>query len=120
MDEEQVKAFANLEAQRIIDQIISLRKEKGLSQEKLAEKSGISRNTIIQVERKKVKISLVTFCALLKGLEASYSDFFKVTQEESDLADEFGDELVGIMKKLSVHSNKNEYIAILKVLLSIN
>lgn len=119
MDEEQVKAFANIEAQRIIDQIISLRKEKGLSQEKLAEKSGMSRNTIIQVERKKVKISLVTFCALLKGLEVSYSEFFKVTQEESDLADEFGDELVGLMKKMSTHSNKNEYIKILDTLLTI-
>ncbi len=31
----------------------------------------------------------MTFCALLKGVEVSYSEFFKVTQEESDLADEF-------------------------------
>ncbi|WP_270997679.1 helix-turn-helix domain-containing protein [Listeria seeligeri] len=53
MNEEQVKDFANIEAQRIIDQINSLRKEKGLSQEKLAEKSDMSRNTILQVERKK-------------------------------------------------------------------
>ncbi|WP_368859862.1 helix-turn-helix domain-containing protein [Listeria seeligeri] len=42
-----------MEAQRIIDQIISLRKDKGLSQEKLAEKSGMNRNAIIQVEQKK-------------------------------------------------------------------
>lgn len=53
MEEEQVKDFANREAQRIIDQTISLRKEIRLLQEKLAEKSGMSRNTIIQVERKK-------------------------------------------------------------------
>ncbi|SPP26724.1 hypothetical protein BTBSAS_110073 [Brochothrix thermosphacta] len=32
-------------------------------------------------------------------MEVSYSEFFKVTQEENDLADEFGDELVGLMKK---------------------
>ena len=51
----------------------------------------------------------MTFCALLKGLDVSYSDFFKVTQEVSDLADEFGDELVSLMK-ISAHSNKNEYI----------
>lgn len=53
MDEEQVKDFANIEAQRIIYQIISLRKENGLSQEKLVEKAGMSRNTIIQVEKNK-------------------------------------------------------------------
>ncbi|WP_376700208.1 helix-turn-helix domain-containing protein [Listeria seeligeri] len=32
---------------------MSLRKDKGLSQEKLAEKSGMNRNAIIQVEQKK-------------------------------------------------------------------
>lgn len=115
MDEEQVKNFANIEAQRSIDQIIFLRKEKVLSQEKLSEKSGMSRNTIIQVERKKVKIALVLFCALLKGLEVSYSEFFKVTKEESGLADE----LVCLMKKISAHSNRNEYIKISDTLLAI-
>lgn len=66
-----------------------------------------------------MKISLVTFCALLKGLEVSYSEFFKVTQKESDLADEFGDELVSLMKRISMHPNKNEYIKILNTLLVI-
>lgn len=119
MNEEEVKSFANTEAQRIIEQIISLRKKKGMSQELLAEKSGMSRNTIIQVEKKKVKISLVTFCALLKGLDVSYSEFFKITQKESDLANEFGDDIVELMKKLSNHPNKNEYINILGTLLTI-
>lgn len=119
MNEEEVKSFANTEAQRIIEQIISLRKKKGMSQELLAEKSGMSRNTIIQVEKKKVKISLVTFCALLKGLDVSYTEFFKITQKESDLANEVGDDIVELMKKLSSHRNKEEYIDILKTLIEI-
>ncbi|EKE4879592.1 helix-turn-helix transcriptional regulator [Enterococcus faecalis] len=119
MNEEEVKSFANTEAQRIIEQIISLRKKKGMSQELLAEKSGMSRNTIIQVEKKKVKISLVTFCALLKGLDVSYTEFFKITQKESDLANEVGDDIVELMKKLSSHRNKEEYIDILKTLIDI-
>ncbi|WP_218131697.1 hypothetical protein [Listeria ivanovii] len=60
----------------------------------------------------------MTFCVLLKGLEVSYSEFFKVTQKESDLVDEFGDELVDLMKKISMHSNK-KYIKILDTLLVI-
>ncbi|MHC5954468.1 helix-turn-helix domain-containing protein [Enterococcus faecalis] len=119
MNEEEVKFFANAEAQRIIEQIISLRKKKGMSQELLAEKSGMSRNTIIQVEKKKVKISLVTFCALLKGLDVSYTEFFKITQEESDLANEVGDDIVELMKKLNNHSNKEDYIKILRTLIDI-
>lgn len=117
MNEEEVKSFANIEAQRIIEQIISLRKKKGMSQELLAEKSGMSRNTIIQVEKKKVKISLVTFCALLKGLDVSYSEFFKITQKESDLAGEFGNELVELMKKLNNHIHREDYIKVLEILL---
>lgn len=64
-------------------------------------------------------MSLVTFCVLLKCLDISYSEFFKVTQEESDLADGFGDELVGMMKRISMYPNKNEYIKIWDTLLSI-
>ncbi|MCO5477148.1 helix-turn-helix domain-containing protein [Enterococcus gallinarum] len=118
MNEEEVKSFANIEAQRIIEQIISLRKKKGMSQELLAEKSGMSRNTIIQVEKKKVKISLVTFCALLKGLDVSYSEFFKITQKESDLANEFGDDIVELMKKLNDDSSRDKYINVLNILLT--
>ncbi len=54
----------------------------------------------------------MTFCALLKGLEVSYSEFFKIKQEESDLADD-------LMKKMSTHSNKNEYIKNLDTLMAI-
>ena len=61
----------------------------------------------------------MTFSALLKGLEVSYSKFYKVTQKESDLVDEFGDKLVVLMKKITTHSNKNEYIKILDTLLAI-
>ncbi|KAF1295609.1 transcriptional regulator [Enterococcus sp. JM4C] len=119
MNEEEIKLFATIEAQRIIDQLISLRKKKGMSQELLAEKSGMSRNTIIQVEKRKVKISLVTFCALLKGLDVKYSEFFNITQQESNLAEEFGDNMVELMKKLNDNPNKDKYMAILDTLLTI-
>lgn len=38
---------------QIIDQYISIRKEKGFSQEKIAELSGIARTNIVRIEAKK-------------------------------------------------------------------
>lgn len=38
---------------RIIDQYIALRKEKGLSQEKIANITGIARTNIVRIEAKK-------------------------------------------------------------------
>ena len=38
---------------QIIDQYVSIRKEKGLSQEKIAELSGIARTNIVRIEAKK-------------------------------------------------------------------
>ena len=39
--------------EQIIDQYISIRKEKGFSQEKIAELSGIARTNIVRIEAKK-------------------------------------------------------------------
>lgn len=46
-----------------------LRKEHGLSQEKLAEKLGVSRNYVGMIERAEVNIPLLTFYKIAKILE---------------------------------------------------
>lgn len=63
------------EADRIINHIVYLRK-KGITQENLAERAAISRSTFGQIEKGAVKISLVTFIAILKGLNVFCSEFF--------------------------------------------
>lgn len=119
MDEEQVKAMANDEANRLIKQIIYLRKKQGLTQEKLAEKSGISRNTVVQIERGNVKISLVTFCALLEGLQIAYLDFFSSIEGEREFNTSESKEIIDLIKQLDTHPNRIEYLSMLKTLLSI-
>lgn len=119
MNEEQIKTFAAIEAERIIKHIIYLRKKQGLTQEKLAEKASISRNTIVQIERGSVKISLVTFCSLLKGLDISYSDFFKEFEDEQALVNESDTEMVDLFKQLNLHPHRSEYIKIIQSLIDI-
>ena len=82
MNEEDVKKFAKNEADRIINHIVYIRKKKGIIQESLAERSVISRNTVGQIEKGAVKISLVTFTSILKGLDVSYLEFFNEFEQE--------------------------------------
>lgn len=119
MDEEQVKAVANEEANRLIQQITYLRKKQGLTQEKLAERAGISRNTVVQIERGNVKVSLVTFCALLEGLQMTYLDFFGAVEDEREFDNPESKEVIDLVKQLDIHPNRLEYLSILRTLLDI-
>lgn len=53
--------------EKIIDQYIQIRKEKGLSQEKVADLSGIARTNIIRIEAKR---NVPTIEVLIKLAEA--------------------------------------------------
>ena len=54
-----------------------LRTEQGLSQEKLAFKSGIDRTYIASVESGKRNISIVNLEKIVNSLDTTFADFFK-------------------------------------------
>lgn len=56
--------------------IKSLRKEQGLSQEKLAEKIGISRNYMGMIERAEVNIPILTLHKIADILNIKVKDLF--------------------------------------------
>ena len=119
MNEESIKRYAQHEADVIIKRIIELRKLKKLTQEQLAEKAGISTNSVGQMERGVIKISIVTFVALLKALNISYKDFFDGIEDNSSITYTSTDYLTDIVKQIDQHKNRDEYIEILEALLKI-
>jgi transcriptional regulator with XRE-family HTH domain len=119
MNEEDVKKFAKNEADRIINHIVYLRKKKGITQESLAERSAISRSTVGQIEKGAVKISLVTFTSILKGLDVSYSEFFDEFEQENKVVRDSSPELVDLIKEIDIHPHRDEYIKIIQSFLKI-
>lgn len=80
---------------RLIDRIIKLRKEKGMSQEKLAVESEVARSLMRGYERKERNISFANLVRIIKfGFDMTIEDFFS---EGFD---------VGIEKKKKKNSNK--------------
>lgn len=55
-----------------------LRKEKGLSQEKLAEISDLPVTYISKVENTRVNIQIETLEKIIKGLDCTYEEFFNM------------------------------------------
>ena len=53
------------------------RKEKNLSQEKLAEKIGISRNYLGMIERAEVNVPMLTFYSIAKALDIEPYELLK-------------------------------------------
>ncbi|EGO9037493.1 XRE family transcriptional regulator [Enterococcus faecalis] len=117
MNEEDIKQYAQNEATTIINRIIELRKLKKLTQEQLAERAGISTNSVGQIERGIIKISLVTFTALLKALNISYKDFFDGMENSSTASFTSSDYLEYLLKQVDQHKNRNEFIEIIEILL---
>lgn len=64
--------------------IKEIRKNKSLSQEKLAEKTGLDRTFISSVETGRKIPSLISICKLAKGLDIKLSDLFKLYEEKID------------------------------------
>lgn len=67
----------NMLRKPIVDRIIAVRKERGLSQEELASRSGLDRTYISGVERMKRNITLDSLSKILKGLKMSPEKFFE-------------------------------------------
>ena len=59
------------------NKISTLRKEKGLSQEKLASVSNLHRTYIGMIERAERNITLLNIQKLAKGLEVSIDELFR-------------------------------------------
>lgn len=70
--------YAELFGQLLFD----LRKKKGLSQEKLAEKSGISRSYIVRLEQKDRLPTLETIFRIAKGLDIKPSKLIALIETQ--------------------------------------
>jgi DNA-binding XRE family transcriptional regulator len=65
------------ELQQFGDRVRTLRKERGLSQEQLAERTGLHRTYIGGIERGERNVSLINIVRLAKALEVSPSDLLQ-------------------------------------------
>lgn len=65
--------------EKLMDRIISLRKERNMSQEKLAIESEIARSLMRGYERKERNISFANLVRIIKyGFDMTIEDFFSV------------------------------------------
>jgi len=63
--------------EKIAKRIIELRTKQGLTLEKLAFISGISKSTLSEIESAKSEVKVVTLYKITEALEISLEDFFK-------------------------------------------
>lgn len=63
--------------EKVGERIRRLRKEKGLSQEQLAERSGLHTNYVGQVERGEKNLTLETLEKIVSGLDVSLEELFR-------------------------------------------
>src|SRR5208282_251839 len=64
--------------------ILTIRKEKGLSQDDLAEKAGIDRTYVGPIEKGNQNITLQVTFQIAKALGVEVIDFFKLLGQKSD------------------------------------
>lgn len=70
--------------EKLIDRIITLRKAKGMSQEKLALESEVARSLMYTYETKKRNISFANLTRIIiLGLKMSFDEFFSEGFEDS-------------------------------------
>jgi transcriptional regulator with XRE-family HTH domain len=62
---------------KIIDRLSDIRKEKGISHEKLAEMTGLNRSTISLIENHKRTPTILTILRISKALDIKLSEILK-------------------------------------------
>lgn len=67
----------------IAKRIKYLRKELGLSQEKLSELSGLPDTYVNKIENEKVNLQIDTLEKIINGLDVEYDEFFNVRNTET-------------------------------------
>lgn len=92
---------------KVINQLKVLRKEKGLSQDKLSELSGLDIKYINKLENGRFNLTLPTLERILKGLSINDNDFFK-----SILVVKQNSEEINVTQRINMMSNqqKEEFI----------
>jgi putative transcriptional regulator len=66
----------------ISNSVYTLRTQKGLTQEELAEKVGVTRQTIIAIEKGNYTPSVLLALKLAKVFKVSIEDIFKIAYEK--------------------------------------
>lgn len=69
---------------QVIDQYIAIRKEKGLSQEKIANLTGIARTNIIRIEAKRNVPTIEVLAKLAEALDMELEVRFVKKRESAD------------------------------------
>lgn len=92
---------------RVGDRIRRLRKDKGLSQEQLAELSGLHTNYVGQVERGEKNLTIETLQKVVGGLGVSLEEFFRYLDPM-----ERKDTLGQIVEMLSERSAQDQVMAL--------
>src|SRR3990170_4752309 len=67
---------------KIGERIRNLRQSSNLTQEELADRAGLTKGFISQIERDLTSISLDSLAQILKALDENISDFFREASEE--------------------------------------
>lgn len=66
---------------RVLNYVRELRKERGMTQEELAEAVGVSRQTIISIERGRYVPSLPLALAIARFFRCSIDEIFKLEED---------------------------------------
>jgi putative transcriptional regulator len=70
-------------SQQLVNRIAVLRAERKMTQKELAEKAGVSRQTIISIENKKYSPSLVLAFKIAKALDVAITQVFQYKEESN-------------------------------------
>lgn len=92
----------------------NIRMSKNLSQEKLAELSGLHSTYIGQIERGEKNPTIESIYKISVGLDISLSDFFKNVSKKS--VKNYADEIYNEMLSLSVKKQKKIYDIIKEII----